>query len=119
MAEPLSKTYIEMMRAHVDEDGRLSQQNGVHFLNEVERLSEAIENFEAHSSAQFVAGVRRAEMVRGIPFIDKHYRTWSAIWLDEGKNTPNLSWQHSVTTHSDLIADAILAEVVALGKSNG
>lgn len=35
---PMTKGYLEQMRAHVDEGGKLSHQNGVELLAEVERL---------------------------------------------------------------------------------
>lgn len=37
----LSSIYIEQMRAHVDEGGKLSHRNGLDLLAEVERLQES------------------------------------------------------------------------------
>ncbi len=35
---PMRDSYLEMLRAHVDDGGRLSHRNGVDLLEEVERL---------------------------------------------------------------------------------
>jgi hypothetical protein len=50
--------YLEQMRAHVDEGGKLSHQNGVDLLTEVERLtswnavlSGSLRTFGHHTSA--------------------------------------------------------------------
>lgn len=42
---PLTKPYLEQMRAHVDEGGQLNHRNAVDLLAEVERLNEWADGF--------------------------------------------------------------------------
>lgn len=47
MNEPLRPSYVEMMRAHVDEGGQLSHRNGIDLLAEVERLQPIVDPAKA------------------------------------------------------------------------
>lgn len=47
----LRADYLEMMRVHTDEGGKLSHQNGMDLLGEVERLREALKGATVISNA--------------------------------------------------------------------
>lgn len=53
MSAPLLRSYLEMMRAHVDEGGQLSHRNGLDLLAEVERLHALVD--PAHADAVYAA----------------------------------------------------------------
>ena len=78
MSKPLLRVYLEMMRTHVDEGGRLSHGNGLQLLEEVERLNALV-----NPAAGLLAALRPFAVI-GLDVLENHAgwanHVFSAEW---------------------------------------
>ncbi|MCP1832782.1 hypothetical protein [Bradyrhizobium sp. USDA 4545] len=57
MSKPFARSYLESMRAHVDEGGQLSHRNGLDLLGEVERLHAIVDPEQANAIYSAYLGI--------------------------------------------------------------
>jgi hypothetical protein len=97
MTEILRASYLEMMRAHVDEGGKLSHQNGVHLLAEVERLNLILNSPIVEPFVNAAIAEARHQAYRWGEDHDAKKTAWDWFWA--------LGYLGGKAAHSALAAD--------------
>lgn len=98
----MQRHYLEMMRAHTDEGGKLSHQNGLDLLTEIERLHKILDTPVLELFVSAVASEARHQIYRWGEEHDAKKTAWDWFWL--------LGHLGSKAAHSALAGDWVKAK---------